>query len=255
MVPYKIFNKEDDENAYYLTLAAIQEINEIHCVQVYPNDTSIDYINIVLGDRMSSHLGYQRNGAQNITIIKGVENIGKFSIVHELMHSLGFGHEHNRPDRDSNVEIMWDNLKEGTDEPYFSINHPGGNFSMDNLKYDTMSLMHATKYNPSIAVDEYVPVIKSKDTDEEISSHKELTDLDIERLKKTYSCDVCHGDNNGPRDIFRYPGDCTKYYQCDNGKPAVIPCGQGLHIKTNVDAPYCDWPPNAKCTEFFNLWT
>ena len=32
-------------------------------------------------------------------------------VVHELLHSLGFMHEMNRPDRDSFVSMVWSNIQ------------------------------------------------------------------------------------------------------------------------------------------------
>ncbi|KAB7504556.1 hypothetical protein Anas_13446 [Armadillidium nasatum] len=32
------------------------------------------------------------------------------SILHEMLHTIGLGHEHQRPDRDEHIEIMWENL-------------------------------------------------------------------------------------------------------------------------------------------------
>lgn len=34
-------------------------------------------------------------------------------ITHEVMHILGFSHEHTRPDRDRYVTVLWDNIKPG----------------------------------------------------------------------------------------------------------------------------------------------
>ena len=35
-------------------------------------------------------------------------------VVHELMHALGFFHEHNRPDRDEHVYVNYTNIMPGT---------------------------------------------------------------------------------------------------------------------------------------------
>ncbi len=34
-------------------------------------------------------------------------------IKHEMMHTLGFYHEHSRSDRDMFVEIKWENIQDG----------------------------------------------------------------------------------------------------------------------------------------------
>ena len=72
--------------------------------------------------------------------------------VHELLHTLGFVHEHNRPDRDNHISINWDNFKPGKDT-FFSRRKQGndlekegvtekGLVDMKNMPYDVLSVMH-----------------------------------------------------------------------------------------------------------------
>ena len=34
-------------------------------------------------------------------------------VMHEIMHALGFYHEHNRPDRNAFVTVQWQNIEPG----------------------------------------------------------------------------------------------------------------------------------------------
>lgn len=51
-------------------------------------------------------------GAQVIAIEK-YGCLYDFMIIHEVLHALGFFHEHQRPDRDDFVQIIMDNVIEG----------------------------------------------------------------------------------------------------------------------------------------------
>ena len=33
--------------------------------------------------------------------------------MHEMMHTLGFIHEHSRKDRDAFISVVWENIKRG----------------------------------------------------------------------------------------------------------------------------------------------
>ena len=52
-----------------------------------------------------------RWGSQKISLGFGCWSKGV--AVHEMMHTLGFYHEHSRIDRDGYVKILWQNIIEG----------------------------------------------------------------------------------------------------------------------------------------------
>ena len=39
-------------------------------------------------------------------------------IQHEMMHAIGFYHEHNRPDRDNYITVVADNVMEGKENNF-----------------------------------------------------------------------------------------------------------------------------------------
>jgi hypothetical protein len=53
-------------------------------------------------------------GAQKVSLDDGcVKDWAPGVVTHELMHALGFFHEHTRPDRDTYVKINFDNIDPG----------------------------------------------------------------------------------------------------------------------------------------------
>lgn len=70
----------------------------------------------------SSYVG-RIGGAQTISVGNADASIvcKHGNIVHEIAHSLGFFHEHSRPDRDDYVNILWDNIEGGEYTGTFSV--------------------------------------------------------------------------------------------------------------------------------------
>ena len=63
--------------------------------------------------------------------------------MHEIMHALGFYHEHARADRDQYIKIIKKNVRKGKDG---NFNYQYDNDSSRNYNYDYNSIMHYGPY-------------------------------------------------------------------------------------------------------------
>lgn len=88
----------------------------VEALKIYHEETSIRFVpyagqkdSIVFvpsGEICASYLG-RVGGAQPIFLSS---QCGTNEVMHEIMHALGFVHEHSRPDRDQHVEVLWPNI-------------------------------------------------------------------------------------------------------------------------------------------------
>ena len=136
----------------------------------------------------------------------------KGSIMHELLHAIGFHHEHQRPDRDSFVRLKQ------TEKVQKFIGGKSTNFmtktrtdEVDTLgtKYDYRSIMHYLRFfdvldkrflGLSTSVDEEKEKLYELDRDH---PREELSETDIFAINKYYGCVDC-------RNVDKTEGDCQK---------------------------------------------
>jgi hypothetical protein len=91
-------------------MAAMQILNNKTNVRFKKRSDEADFVYFrsteVDQNVCQSYLG--RKGGMQETLLHSTCSTGQ--ILHELLHTLGFVHEHSREDRDSFISIHWDNI-------------------------------------------------------------------------------------------------------------------------------------------------
>jgi len=101
----------------------------------------------ISGVKCKSELG-RTGGQQVLHLNRGCFNRGLMVPVHELLHTLGFVHEHTRPDRDSFISLNEENIQLGAEKNFvkrkqgFSDFFDKGSVNPKNTPYDVLSLLH-----------------------------------------------------------------------------------------------------------------
>jgi hypothetical protein len=163
-------------------LRAIEVINKSTHLRLIPHTNEKDYIRI----KYTTDTGYggispigKRGGEQTIYITRSSD---EQTIIHELLHSLGFWHEQSRHDRDNHVSIDFTNISEEY-KHNFQI-EPGS----PTTPYDKESIMHYSAY--AFAKDKTKPTIKCKDgnstTNCTFGTYQMLSKQDIAGINTAY---------------------------------------------------------------------
>lgn len=107
------------------------------------------------------------------------------TILHELMHALGFMHEHTRQDRDSHVQIHWDNIKTGYDGDFKKTEKNEASYF--GVGYDYSSLLHysttAFSKNKEKTITALQPTQEAK-----MGQRQMFTAGDVKRINAMYKC-------------------------------------------------------------------
>ena len=146
LIPYEFDSAVTQENRNRM-LSAMQRWETLVAVNFTERGLQRDWVFIQNSTGNSAHVG-RFGGKQEVNIFNW--DIPRI-IIHELGHSLGFWHEHQRPDRDSYVTIDFGNIQPGQ-EYNFQVR-----LFADALgAYDFDSIMHypagAFARNPAIPV-------------------------------------------------------------------------------------------------------
>ena len=114
-IAYAFSNKHEfDADARKKIELVLKEIEQLlsvdgeHCIEFVHRDFQQDYILFVDKGDCSSNIGFSK-GINMISLGKHCLTTG--TIMHEIMHRLGFDHEHSRYDRNEHIQILFANTK------------------------------------------------------------------------------------------------------------------------------------------------
>lgn len=158
---------------------AIQAMNTISSCTgvkfVAANSSHPNMIKICNSSYNRADYGMQ-GGIQEVEIY----NYDKGIIMHEILHALGFYHEQSRSDRDSYVNILWDNILAGKEHNFYKYN---ASLNTGALDYGSIMMYGPTYFskNPStlftIVRKDGLPYSEQRDS---------LSTSDINGIKRIY---------------------------------------------------------------------
>jgi len=191
-IPYAIkdtdhFNAET-RNTITTALAYIEDATGV--LKFEPHDGEREYIYFNHESHYSNicaaNLGKQTGRQTNIYLGWCRYEQHRGSIVHEILHSLGFWHEHSRPDRDDHVQIMWNHIVSGAENNF----NKGTYVDVLGTEYDFNSIMHyphngfSVEYNSKSTIRPLTALNKW----ETMGQRVRLSPHDITEIRKLYQC-------------------------------------------------------------------
>ncbi|XP_011704692.1 PREDICTED: zinc metalloproteinase nas-4-like [Wasmannia auropunctata] len=183
IIPYVITGDFNDDQLQLIS-AAMDNYFNFTCIQFVPRTNEEDYINISSDETGCwSYVGRQ-GGRQEVNLQTPGCLYETGTVIHELMHTVGFWHEHTREDRDEYVDINWDNIKEEAWKNFAKAD-PGVLYNYD-VPYDYGSVMHYTAY--AFAKDNNEKTLITKDPNASIGQREAFSESDILKINKMYNC-------------------------------------------------------------------
>ncbi|VDM43119.1 unnamed protein product [Toxocara canis] len=165
---------------------ALHELQRRSCFIFVKRTTQADYISIEPLDGCYSYVG--RIGGRQVMSLAS-DCLARHIIWHEMMHAIGFEHEHQRPDRDAYIRVEYNNVI------------PGQIVNFEKLKanevdlYDDIYDYHSIMHYDGTAFGQYdrkamkrlatmIPLKRGI----QLNENTDFTRLDIEKLNQLGKC-------------------------------------------------------------------
>ncbi|XP_040014070.1 astacin-like metalloendopeptidase [Xiphias gladius] len=159
-------------------LSAMAMVSEQTCLSFHNRTAETNYLHFKTSKGCASYVGFI--GGEQAVFIGPPCIVG--NIAHEILHALGFHHEHTRADRERYITILTHNIMAGMERNFKK--QEGKTFD---LPYDIASIMH---YGRKFFSANGLPTIVPNEEQREMGQRVKMTKLDVERVRLLYHCDA-----------------------------------------------------------------
>lgn len=99
---------------------AMNDLEKYTCVKYFRQRNEKDYILIISGGGCYSYVG--RTGGEQVVSLQKEDCFSRGTIIHELIHALGYDHMQNHSRRDKYITINWNNILNGAKQNFERVN-------------------------------------------------------------------------------------------------------------------------------------
>uniref|UniRef100_A0A915B5Y3 Metalloendopeptidase n=1 Tax=Parascaris univalens TaxID=6257 RepID=A0A915B5Y3_PARUN len=166
-----------------LLARAVKQYHKKTCVRFVPRSPGEpDYLFIGKVDGCFSEVG-RTSGVQVLSLDNGCMEYA--TIIHEMMHVVGFYHEHERWDRDNYIDIIWQNIDRGALDQFGKVDL--SKTSYYGQPYDYRSILH---YDSLAFSKNGFPTMlpKQKGFASTIGNAKDFSEIDLAKINRMYGC-------------------------------------------------------------------
>ncbi|XP_040895115.1 low choriolytic enzyme-like [Toxotes jaculatrix] len=182
-IPYVIANHYSFQELDIIK-RAINSFSYSTCIRFFPRSNQRDYLYIQSLNGCYSYVGRQGNGQTVSLSRQGCIYYG--TIQHELLHALGFNHEHCRSDRDQHIQVLLQNVIHGQEHNFRKISTLN-----QGTPYDYDSVMHYGRL--AFSKDKYSPtMVAVSNTNAAFGTAKQMSQNDINRINLLYCKNWLH---------------------------------------------------------------
>ncbi|XP_065682607.1 zinc metalloproteinase nas-4 isoform X1 [Hydra vulgaris] len=165
-------------------LYAIAELDKFTCVRFVPRNLEYDndFVRFTsTKEGCSSSVGRQ-GGMQYVQLGNGCQRIG--TVLHEMMHAIGFIHEQSRSDRNNYVDVKFDNIITSLIGNFYMYSF--GNINNLNVPYNYWSVMHYS--NDAFSKNGKDTLVAKVDQGLKFGQRTQLSHLDVQQINRLYPC-------------------------------------------------------------------